>query len=291
MAAVTSTLTALAIARPVHPFFKEPGASGRVLASFDRSCYVETTEGQLIAVLAETLGRGAFALTVGGTPSFAALRPESPVSVAERTLHLGQMRIDLSSAVPWDPALPALGGAPDEGMRMLAAHLRANTPPEGLARVQFDDVETPLLTQGRRALDRLRSGLARADAAAITDAAVQLAGLGPGLTPSGDDVIAGILLALRVWPEVAGPLGATVVSTLLIATAAPRTGRISRAYLWAARQGHASEAWHDLTRGLAGATGSVVAAATRILQTGETSGAEMLAGFLFGWTRVYPSSS
>ncbi len=291
MATVTSTLTALAIARPVQPLFEVPGFAARVLAAFDRSCYLETADGQLIAVLAEPLGRGAFALTVGGTPSFTMLRPNDPVSIEGPTLHLGQIRIDLSAAVPWDPALPPLVGAADEGMRMLAAHLRANAPPEGLARVHFDDVETPLLTQGRRALDRLRSGLARADAAAITDAAAQLAGLGPGLTPSGDDVLAGILLALRVWPAAAGPLGARVVSTLLIGPAAPRTGRISRAYLWAARQGHASEAWHDLIRGVAGATGSVVAAATRILQTGETSGADMLAGFLFAWTRVYPSSS
>jgi hypothetical protein len=103
------------------------------------------------------------------------------------------------------------------------------------------------------------------------------------LTPSGDDLLAGLLLALNLWPEAAGPLGAKIVATLILGTAAPRTGRISRAYLWAARQGHASDAWHDLVRGLPGTAETVTGAARRILQTGETSGADMLAGFLFGW--------
>ncbi len=284
MAAVTPTYPTLAVADPVRPFLETPGAAGRVLASFDRSGYLETAEGQLIAVLAESLGRGAFALTVGGSPSFVDLRPDDAASVEGQTLHLGPMRIDLRSAVPWDPTLPPLKGPAGEGLRALADHLGAHAPGEGLARVHFEDTETPLLAQGRRALDRLREGLAQADAAAVTQGAAQLAGLGPGLTPSGDDVLAGILLGLRVWPAAAGPLGPNVVSTLLVGTAAPRTGRISRAYLWAARQGHAAEAWHDLIRGLPANVDRVIAAATRILETGETSGADMLAGFLFAWT-------
>ncbi len=268
----------------MRPFFETSGAAGRVLASFERSCYVETAGGQLIAVLAESLGRGAFALTVGGTLSFTALRPDDPASVEGQTLHLGPLHIDLRPAVPWDPTLPPLSGPAGDGPRTLADHLRAHAPSEGLARVHFDDTKTLLLAQGRRALDRLREGLTRADATAVTEGAGQLAGLGPGLTPSGDDVLAGILLGLRVWPAAAGPLGPKAVSTLLVGTAAPRTGRISRAYLWAARQGHASEAWHDLIRALPANADRVITAATRILSTGETSGADMLAGFLFAWT-------
>src|SRR3989304_3296525 len=79
--------------------------------------------------------------------------------------------------------------------------------------------------------------------------------------------------------------GPNVVSTLPGGTPAPRPGRISRAYLWAARQGHAADAWHDLIRGLPANVDRVIAAATRTLQTGETSGADMLAGFLFAWMR------
>ncbi len=288
MAAVTTTVPALFVAHPVREFFERSGASGRILAAFERSCYLESAEGQLIAVLEESLGRGAFALTVGGSGFLVALRRDDSVSVQGSTLTLGELPIDLAPALPWDPTLPALTGPAEEGMRVLAAHLRANAPEEGLSRVSLPSEETPaapLLDRGRRALARLRAGLTQADAAAITGAATDLAGLGPGLTPSGDDVLAGILLALRLWSDAAGPLGARIVSSLIVGTAAPRTGRISLAYLWAARQGHTSEAWHDLVRALSTDLDGVIRAATRIMQAGETSGADMLAGFVVAGTR------
>ena len=288
MAAVTPTYSALAVAEPVRPFFEASQGSGRVLAAFPRSCYVETQEGQLIAVLAESLGRGAFALTVAGEPSFAWLQTDDSVLVADQVLELGPLRIGLGSAAPWDPTLPAFDGPPADGMRVLGTYLRANAPAEGLSRILFDIPGAPAATPLDRAggaLDRLRAGLIQGDASAVTSAATDLAGFGPGLTPSGDDVLAGILLALGLWPQAAGPLGAKVVSTLIVGAAAPRTGRISRAYLWAARRGHAAEAWHDLVRALPTDLDGVIAAASRILQTGETSGADMLAGFVFAWQR------
>jgi len=284
--AVTETLSALAVATPVRAFFETPGATGRVLAAFERSLYIETDEGQLVAILAEGLGRGAFALTVAGSPTFAATPPGEAARTEDQTLHLGDLRIDLASSAPWDPTLPPLEGSPQAGMRFLEGHLRAHAPEDGLARAVFEAVaspESPLLTQGRAALTHLRDALAQGDAAGVTGAVGQIAGLGPGLTPSGDDLSAGMLLALHLWPESAGPLGAKIVAALILGTAAPRTGRISRAYLWAARQGHAADAWHDLVRALPDTAESVTAAAGRILQTGETSGADMLAGFLFGW--------
>ncbi len=270
----------------MRAFFETPGATGRVLAAFERSAYIETEEGQLVAILAEGLGRGAFALTVGGTPPFAAISPGEPARIENRTLHLGDLRIDLAPSAPWDPTLPLLEEPPQEGMRSLETHLRAQAPEEGLSRAVFEaptSQESPFLTQGRAGLTHLRDGLASSNAAGITGAVAELAGLGPGLTPSGDDLLAGLLLAFRLWPETAGPLGAKIAAALILGTAAPRTGRISRAYLWAARQGHAADAWHDLIQALPQASDAVIEAASRILQTGETSGADMLAGFLFGW--------
>lgn len=286
MGALTAALRALALATPVRPFFETPGATGRVLASFERSAYVETEEGQLVAILAESLGRGAFALTVAGSPSFTALSPGDAILVEDRTLHLGELHVDLAAGASWDPTLPPLEGPAQEGMGALEEHLRTHAPDDGLPRVVFEPpepIESTLRTQARTALSHLQGALTRGDASGVTGAVAELAGLGPGLTPSGDDVLAGFLLALRLWPDAARLLGARIVATLILGTAAPRTGRISRAYLWAARQGHASDAWHDLVRALSGSAEDATAAATRILQIGETSGADMLAGFLFGW--------
>jgi len=284
VAALAGAFAALAVATPVRPFFDQEAASGRILAAFERSGYLETEEGQLVAVLAEPLGRGAFALTVRGTPPLDTLHPDDRVVIQDRILTLGSVRVDLGTASPWDPTLPPLLGGADDGMRLLESDLRAGALAEGLSRLLSEaDGSDPLVARGRQALDRLRTGLRRGDPAAITAGAADLAGLGPGLTPSGDDVLAGMLLALRLWPDVAGPLGVGVASTLIVGTAALRTGRISRAYLWAARQGHAAEAWHDLVRALPADPAGIRAAAARILQTGETSGADMLAGFVAVW--------
>ena len=97
-------------------------------------------------------------------------------------------------------------------------------------------------------------------------AARQLAGLGPGLTPSGDDVLLGVMYALWVWrPD--EPLIQTIGHA-----ANPRTTTLSAAFLTAAMAGEATNHWHDLVMGGPGA-------ANRLLALGQTSGADAWAGF------------
>ena len=95
-----------------------------------------------------------------------------------------------------------------------------------------------------------------------------LGGLGPGLTPSGDDALAGVLLAARLSrPEAEDHLVA------LAKTVA--THEISRAFLiWAAR-GQSIEPVHRLLAGDA-------AAARDLAAFGHTSGADLALGLHFG---------
>ncbi|MDQ1426756.1 MAG: hypothetical protein QOK39_232, partial [Acidimicrobiaceae bacterium] len=95
-------------------------------------------------------------------------------------------------------------------------------------------------------------------------------GLGPGLTPSGDDTLAGILLAARLRrPEAEDHLVA------LAKTVA--THEISRAFLlWAAR-GQSIEPVHRLLAGDA-------TAARDLAAFGHTSGADLALGLRYGLT-------
>ncbi len=95
-----------------------------------------------------------------------------------------------------------------------------------------------------------------------------LGGLGPGLTPSGDDALAGILLAARLGrPEAEDHLVALAKSVA--------THEISRAFLiWAAR-GQSIEPVHRLLAGDA-------TAARDLLAFGHTSGADVALGLHFG---------
>jgi hypothetical protein len=118
------------------------------------------------------------------------------------------------------------------------------------------------------------------------DAAERIVGLGPGLTPSGDDALAGLLLALRllggavpgggraVW--LADWLGAAVT-----AHACDRTTSLAATLLHCAARGQASVEAAAVLRGIAGQD-PLVPAARRLLATGHTSGADLAWGLLLG---------
>jgi hypothetical protein len=109
----------------------------------------------------------------------------------------------------------------------------------------------------------------------LATAAALLAGRGIGLTPAGDDVLAGLLLAARAagHPE----------RDLLALASGARTHEISRAFLgWAAR-GRSVAALHDLAAACAaGDAPAARRARTRLAAVGHTSGLDLAHGFLIG---------
>jgi len=87
------------------------------------------------------------------------------------------------------------------------------------------------------------AGLGRAISARDTGAAVRavthLLGLGPGLTPSGDDVVAGALVTLRAIADPDHGLAAIADAVAITGTVAPaRTTAVSAALLHHAATGH-----------------------------------------------------
>lgn len=105
-----------------------------------------------------------------------------------------------------------------------------------------------------------------------------LLGLGPGLTPAGDDVLVGRLLAWHAGlVSVSEPTGA--IDRLLV-SAEPRTNRLSLAFLRAAAAGECSQPWHGLWSALGPGSRSRAEAIRVILGTGQTSGAAAFWGFL-----------
>jgi hypothetical protein len=98
----------------------------------------------------------------------------------------------------------------------------------------------------------------------------QLAGLGPGLTPSGDDVLAGILL-------VASLTGRFSPSQLRAAADTDRTHDISRSFLRWAANGHSIEPVHDLLFAVA-AGRPTHQAEQAVAAIGATSGHDLLLG-------------
>lgn len=121
-----------------------------------------------------------------------------------------------------------------------------------------------------------------------------LIGLGPGLTPAGDDFLVGYLAGL--WSTASSDTARlrflASVGVWLSGTASQtnQTNVISQAYIQSAVRGHASEPIARLAQRLdrADTVDSVRAETQAALQVGHSSGTDGVAGLLFGcavWTK------
>jgi hypothetical protein len=125
-------------------------------------------------------------------------------------------------------------------------------------------------------ISNLSIAIANADIPLALTQTSKLAGLGIGLTPSGDDFIMGALYAAWII-HLQGT--ASLLAKEIANTAAPLTTSLSAAWLRSAGRGEAGILWHEffdvLVRGE-----SVELPITKLLSVGETSGADALTGFL-----------
>jgi hypothetical protein len=108
-----------------------------------------------------------------------------------------------------------------------------------------------------------------------------LVGLGPGLTPSGDDVLLGLLAVLHLP---GGPCEPFVdLGRRIVALAAHRTHEISLAALRAAAEGRVRICVVTLLTALTtGGRAETLAALRPVLAIGSTSGRDIVAGIVLG---------
>lgn len=128
-------------------------------------------------------------------------------------------------------------------------------------------------------LEKLKKALRQASERQAAAAAEELAGLGVGQTPAGDDVLVGVLYG--IWLSPLARNRRRVLSRAIVAAAAPRTTTWSARWLEAASRGEAAEPWHDLVAVLSDDSSHVAAttAVDRIRAMGHTSGIWALSGF------------
>ena len=264
-----------------------PGGRGSVLAVFRRSFYVEL-DGVLACIGPEGMGAGplnALARLTGGLDWRASgLVAGAAAHVDARCLRIGnRFEFGLGPALGWLPARPAPGWSRQSltvGLAELRRAAGSYDLSQGLARLVMSEapVDDILVERGRAGATALREWLAdtadrgRAPVPAVSD----LIGLGPGLTPAGDDLIGGALIAL-------GALGHAEAAAKLADWALPiartRTGKISFAHLSCAADGEGAAALHDAIAAVAGNDADAISAALADLDgIGHSSGWDALAG-------------
>lgn len=153
-------------------------------------------------------------------------------------------------------------------LERLLQHLSRDRPPTG-----FGD-DWSLLTESRR----IRRAVSSLHECTLDEAVLYWIGRGPGLTPSGDDLLLGIIAAL--W--FAGAINAARMTAMrdALETAARRsTTAVSVEYLHYACQGMVIGALRELLNALRTLDPSnVIEAANRLRRHGHTSGADCLLG-------------
>jgi hypothetical protein len=231
----------------VAALLRGPVRRARVLASTPTGVYLHVPgerDGDVVGVLTSDAVR---------MPLGCVLRRPStgrPLVAPTATAEVGGGRVvvgDLvvSAAAWWDPrprlpsARPALL---PEGVRQLRTTLYG----DGVPHSAFGLPGLPTGPGGP--LAALRGAVRRADLDAALRTATRLIGVGPGLTPAGDDVMAGTVAGLVLLGHPAAPRFAAGVNAL----AACRTTELSRAVLRHAAAGRVSSEYAAVLHALVG---------------------------------------
>lgn len=248
----------------------------RVLHVFDDACNLINEHREVLSIVAPEIGNGPFNLVLEHAPCFSDhLILESALSTSSEYLSMGTLVINTANARLWSPR-------PD----WEALHTRKAEIANCLTQLQITDhlrgnIEAPFATtvtgSNQSPISNLSSALVKADVLSAKKIAAHLAGLGIGLTPAGDDFMMGAMYAAWIiLPlEVARPLAQELAHT-----AAPLTTSLSAEWLKSAGRGEVGVRWHEFLNALlSGNRHFIQTTLENILDTGETSGADALAGF------------
>lgn len=270
--------------------------SGTVLALFRRSLYVRFGDA-VICVGGLSLGRGPLNVLCAlpdrvAWPNYGVAAGD-PVRWADQDLAVGSgLRIEFKGATRWEAAsaLPFLVADLRSGLLRLAGDVEQRHPGglgalipllcrRGSAEDGTDGPDALLLRAALPPIVMLSRWLSSAFAGSPDQPpdCSPLIGLGPGLTPSGDDFLCGAMATLY-------HLGERALACQLAAEVLPRaeqSGIISRSFLHSAAEGQLSDVFFDVLQNLlAGGNHELPAALSRIHVIGHTSGWDTLAGIV-----------
>lgn len=229
------------VATPVLERLHAGAATGVVRGATERAAYLD-------------LGGFVVALTAPGVPlmpnGIAVRRPavpDGPVRAAPGRIDAGGTAITWDAADPpsWEPALAEVAPAAVAGLRAradeIAAALSGDPAAPGGGLIATD--------RGEEGLGHLARAVATRDLAAAALAAERLTGLGGGLTPEGDDVLAATAAVVAAAGGAAGFRAddrARWLAALVPDETAARTTALAATLLRLAARGRVIEPVHRL---------------------------------------------
>lgn len=273
----------------------QDGNDGRVVAVLESSFYVRLADA-LVCVGNDALQPSPLSLVTtaprGIDWSASGLRVDAGCRIRAATLYVGERCVfPLRGAALWRPQPPAgerCSEALRRGLAEFMRHTAARAPRAGLGRIVLCGsaacADEPTRNHARAAIADIRAWLAEAMRRPATTPArclrrsMRLIGLGPGLTPSGDDFLAGVMIALHGFGfrRALEALWLAARPALLASENA-----VSLAHLTAASRGLGSDIIHRAFAALlAGERAAIASLVDAVDDYGHTSGWDTLAGLL-----------
>jgi hypothetical protein len=264
----------------------------RVVGTTSRGLFVQTT-GRWIVFLSLEPAQGPLTVTLGrGTDVLKAVKPGSAARSTEGRLEFAdaQVRVLLDLRTAWVPPTPASAASPLSDRLDRLTALTIGLPADRLTseisallphilEPAFVDQDGPGEAEFARSAQRLRNGLRAGNAESVARDLIGFLGLGMGLTPSGDDLIIGLLLALHRWGMHGwGAARRSKLNREVIQAAYARTSTISANLIECAAAGGADERLLHAVDHLWTGFPSRSEALAGLLDWGASSGADALTG-------------
>ena len=308
---VTLSLRVLSHSTAIEPLFDLPTTRGTIQSVFPRAANL-LLGGRLLTLQARETPCApngiVLALRASQKP-LANLQPEMAFFVERGVLSIPalSLRLSLQQSQPWSPR-PSLAPAscPPEclihNLAVLETILAAHAPADGLAALALqragsseNGAKPSLLVQTAwEAAQGLLEGAAQEQLSLLRKSATTLIGLGPGLTPAGDDVLIGFIAATLLLSQAIGQHAALYqrFSAEVLALACTRTNKLSLTWMEYAGRGEVAEHLGRLFHALVlDTTRALEHAALEVLNSGATSGADLLAGIILGGRCLVAPSS
>ena len=285
----------------LDPSLIRDACEGRVHSTFQSAVNVELPGPEVLSLVVDR-----DALTVMGVlvdEGFGDLRAHfeagQPVRVEAGMLETPAVSIRLNQA-PWPfPSAEGIGRpAALETCRQRVARLLETC--RGLelegsllgafARIRrrspLDKEVDPLSRTMEISLNRLADAIDDGDPVILAPAAASMVGLGPGLTPAGDDLLCGLLLAQAYGARVSGgPEANPEMTALVLEAACNMTHLLSRVMLERAARGVTTVGVDRLLCAIVAEDPPcpVDLAAPPVIEIGATSGLDLIAGIVLAW--------
>ena len=296
----------------------QPGFSGKVLSVLSTTAYLVGGDGEVLWMSLEGLAMHRRCILASFRPRSIYLGQNFFVDGPFLRFPAG-ITIDLDPATEWKPsgvgpehpepltvvracvrrliqAVTKLGNAKGFGQMIfqmipqMSPQMSPTTSSLVDGNKQASSNTDPLLARARNSILDLTSACLDFSMSEVTRRGRDLVGLGPGLTPSGDDFLGGLLFAARslktAYPQDFNWEGEPVMD--LVDWASTQTHLISHAILRDHAFGHGPEPLHDVVTSLLKGQdlGLTIEGAERLLGIGDTSGWDILAGMLTGMLLV-----